>query len=130
MTATASPFGLSRIHQIAVVVHDVPRAVAFYRDVLGMKLLFEFPPQLALFDCDGVRLMLSLPSEPKYDHPGSILYYYVTDIQEAVRELRARGLVFEHDPRVLGQLPAADVWGAFFTDPDDNVLALMSEVPR
>ena len=130
MTATATWFGLSRIHQIALVSHDIPRSVAFYRDVLGMKLLFEFPPTLALFDCDGVRLMLSLPSEPKYDHPGSLLYYHVPGRQPAVRELQARGLVCEHEPRVLGQLPAADVWGAFFRDPDDNVLALMSEVPR
>jgi methylmalonyl-CoA/ethylmalonyl-CoA epimerase len=63
MSATAT-FGLSRITQIAVVVHDLPRAVAFYRDVLGMRLLFEAPPNLAFFDCAGVRLMLSLPERP------------------------------------------------------------------
>lgn len=130
MTATASPFGLSRIHQIAVVVHDVARAVAFYRDALGMTLLFEMPPTLAFFDCAGVRLMLSLPSAPEYDHPGSILYYTVPDIQEAVGELKARGLMFDGEPHIVGKLPKADVWVAFFKDPDQNVLALMSEVPR
>ena len=62
-TSTA-PFGLSRIGQIAVVVHDVPRAVAFYRDTLGMRLLFEAPPSMAFFDCAGVRLMLSLGRHP------------------------------------------------------------------
>ena len=130
MTATASSFGLSRIHQIAVVVHDVPRAVAFYRDVLGMKLLFEVPPTLAFFDCAGVRLMLSQPSAPEYDHPGSVLYYAVEDIQAAAGELKARGLVFDREPFIVGKLPNADVWSAFFKDPDQNVVALMSEVPR
>jgi len=47
----SEPFGLSRIGQIAVVVHDLPRAVAFYRDTLGMRLLFEAPPMMAFFDC-------------------------------------------------------------------------------
>lgn len=128
MTATA--FGLSKIHQIAIVVHDVPRAAAFYRDVLGMRLLFECPPNLAFFDAGGVRLMLSLPSAPEFDHPGSIIYYDVGDIQEAARELKARGVVFAEEPHVVGHLPHADVWLATFKDPDNNVLALMSEVRR
>jgi methylmalonyl-CoA/ethylmalonyl-CoA epimerase len=128
MTATA--FGLSKIHQIAVVVHDVARAAAFYRDVLGMHLLFELPPNLAFFDAGGVRLMLTLPSAPELDHPGSIIYYHVEDIQEAARELKARGVVFDEEPRIVGRLPHADVWLATFKDPDENVLALMSEVRR
>ena len=60
----AAAFGLSRIAQIAVVIHDLPRAVAFYRDTLGMRFLFEVPPMMAFFDCAGVRLMLSRPSSP------------------------------------------------------------------
>jgi methylmalonyl-CoA/ethylmalonyl-CoA epimerase len=128
MTATA--FGLSRIHQIAVVVHDIRRAVVFYRDVLGMKLLFEIPPNLAFFDAGGVRLMLSLPSAPEFDHPGSIIYFHVDEIQEAARELKTRGVVFDEAPHIVGQLPHADVWLATFKDPDGNVLALMSEARR
>ena len=63
MTAVTDQFGLSRIGQIAMTVHDLPRAVAFYRDVLGMRFLFEAPPAMAFFDCGGVRLMMSLPEE-------------------------------------------------------------------
>lgn len=130
MTATASPFGLSTIGQIAVVVHDLATAVAYYRDVLGMRLLFEIPPQMAFFDCAGIRLMLSLPESAEYDHPGSIIYYSVQDMQEAARELKARGVVFDAEPHIIGKLPHADIWMGFFKDPDRNVLALMSEVPR
>ena len=64
------PLSLDRVGQIAVTVHDLDRAVAFYRDVLGMKLLFQVPPKMAFFDCGGIRLMLSLPEEAEFDHPG------------------------------------------------------------
>jgi len=130
MTAPASSFGLSKIGQIAVVVHDLSTAVAYYRDVLGMRLLFEIPPKMAFFDCAGIRLMLSLPESAEYDHPGSIIYYSVPDMQEAARELKARGVLFDSEPHVIGKLPHADIWMAFFKDPDRNVLALLSEVPR
>src|SRR5205814_9779356 len=105
MTATVSTFGLSQIAQIAVSVKDLPRAVAFYRDTLGMRLLFEAPPSMAFFDCAGVRLMLSLPSSPEFDHPASIIYYAVEDIQEAWKALAARGVRFEREPHIIARLP-------------------------
>jgi methylmalonyl-CoA/ethylmalonyl-CoA epimerase len=90
MSTVTDGFAVSRIGQIAMTVGDLPRAVAFYRDVLGMRFLFEAPPAMAFFDCGGIRLMLSLPEEAGAD-PGrqykSILYYAVDDIQEAARAL-------------------------------------------
>ena len=125
----APAFGLSRIGQIAVVVHDLARAVAFYRDTLGMRLLFEAPPSMAFFDCSGIRLMLSQPSSPEVDHP-NIIYYRVDDIQQAKDALAARGVKFNHEPRIIARLPQGDLWMADFRDPDGNVLELMSEVAR
>ncbi len=78
--ANTSDFGLATIEQIAVNAHDLERAVGFYRDQLGMKHLFTVPPNLAFFDCDGIRLMLSLPAKPGFDHAGSIIYFNVPDI--------------------------------------------------
>ena len=130
MTAVAGTFGLSTIGQIAVIVHDLPRAVAFYRDTLGMRLLFEAPPKMAFFDCGGIRLMLSLPETPEYDHPSSIIYYKVDDIQQAAAVLQARDVVFDSPPHLIAQLPHADLWMAFLRDADRNPVALMSEVPR
>ncbi|MGO9230375.1 MAG: VOC family protein [Bryobacteraceae bacterium] len=46
----AARFELSSIGQIAITISDLERAVAFYRDALGVKLLFE-APGLAFFDC-------------------------------------------------------------------------------
>jgi predicted enzyme related to lactoylglutathione lyase len=120
---------LSAIGQIAIRVHDLERATAFYRDALGMKFLFQVP-QLAFFDCGGIRLMLSRPERPEFDHPGSILYFAVPDIQQAYQELSSRGARFEAAPHIIAPMPAYDLWMAFFRDSEDNLLALMSEVPR
>ena len=81
MTAPAmNDIQINKIGQIAINVHDTTRAVEFYRDTLGLKLLFT-AGQLAFFDCGGVRLMLSPPEKPEFDHPSSILYFKVANIQ-------------------------------------------------
>jgi catechol 2,3-dioxygenase-like lactoylglutathione lyase family enzyme len=125
--ATAGFTGLSRIGQIAIVVHDLAKALAFYRDVLGMKFLFEVPG-MAFFDCGGVRLMLGLAPRAELDHPASILYYKVDDIQAAYEALKARGVTFVGVPHLLARMPDHELWLAEFRDMEDNFLALMSEV--
>jgi methylmalonyl-CoA/ethylmalonyl-CoA epimerase len=124
---TASEFGLTRIQQIAITVQDVERATAFYRDALGMSLLFRAPPGLSFFDCGGVRLMLSLPEGAEAPKGNSILYYAVEDILAAHTVLAGRGVRFIGDPHVVARLPDRDVWLAEFRDSEENVLALMSE---
>ena len=124
---------IDRIGQIAMTVGDLPRAVAFYRDVLGLRFLFEAPPAMAFFDCGGVRLMLSLP-EPDGAHAGhefaAILYYAVDDIQQAARTLEGRGVRFEQPPHIVARLPHADLWMAFLRDSEGNLLAIMREVRK
>ena len=120
--------GLQRIHQISIRTQDAARAVAFYRDALGLKLLFEAPPQLAFFDCGGVRLMLS-PAEPEFDHQGSVIYFAVDDIKATHAALSAAGVMFRSEPHMIAKLPDREVWLADFLDSEGNVLALMSE-PR
>ena len=124
-----SPRDLSaaRIGQIAVVVQDLARAVAFYRDTLGLKLLFE-APGLAFFDCGGVRLMLSPAPRPDLEHASSILYYFVDDIRGSFEELRRRKVTFAAEPHVIARMPDHELWLAEFRDSEGNVLALMSEV--
>lgn len=122
-----SDLSQSQIGQIAIIVHDVPKAVAFYRDSLGLRLLFEMP-KLAFFDCGGVRLMLGLPEKPEFDHPGSILYFKVSDLRETHQLLTARGVEFIAPPHLIARMPDHELWMAFFRDLDGNTLALMSEL--
>jgi methylmalonyl-CoA/ethylmalonyl-CoA epimerase len=119
---------LSQIGQISVNVHDLEPAVGFYQDVLGLPLLYQFPPKLAFFDAGGVRLMLSLPEDPQFDHPGSILYFKVDDIQTAWSALRDGGADLIREPQLTARMPDHELWVASFKDPDGNTLALMSEV--
>jgi methylmalonyl-CoA/ethylmalonyl-CoA epimerase len=122
--------GLAQIGQIAIAMKDLPRAVAFYRDVLGLPFLFEATPKLAFFDCAGVRLMLSEPEKPEFDHPASIIYYRVMNMQETVAVLKSRGAVFESEPHLIAKMPNHDLWMAFLRDPERNLIGLMSEVAR
>jgi methylmalonyl-CoA/ethylmalonyl-CoA epimerase len=119
---------LETIGQIAVNAKDLPRAVLFYRETLGLRLLFEAPPGLAFFDCGGIRLMLGRAEKPEFDHPGSVLYYKVKDIQASYETLRGRGVSFIDTPHVIARLPDHVLWMCFFHDSEENTLALMSEV--
>jgi methylmalonyl-CoA/ethylmalonyl-CoA epimerase len=117
-------FGLSQIGQIAVNVSDLEAAVVFYRDVLGMRFLFQFPG-LAFFDCAGLRLLLEQSKAPS-----SILYYKVADIHAAYQSLLARRVEFIDAPHLIASLSDHDLWMAFFKDSAGNTLAIMSEIPH
>ena len=97
---------LSQIGQISVSVKDVERATAFYRDRLGMRHLFTARPGLSFFDCSGVRL------------------------QSAHRTLTGRGVRFHDAPHLIAEMDTYDLWMAFFYDSEDNMMGLMSEVPK
>ena len=126
--SAATTVALSSIGQIAINVHDVKRATAFYRDTLGLKFLFE-TGNLAFFDCGGIRLMLDKAERPEFDHPSSIIYFNVADIKAANAQLAERGVHFEDQPHVIARLGDREIWMTFFRDSEQNLMALMSEVP-
>ena len=121
-------FALGPIGQIAVPVGDIERAIAFYRDVLGMRFLFQAPPGLGFFDCAGVRLMLDAPAKSQAGNHSSVIYYKVFDLDAAFETLSRRGVRFEEKPHLIARMPDHELWMAFFRDPDENLLALMAEV--
>jgi methylmalonyl-CoA/ethylmalonyl-CoA epimerase len=121
------PLRSATIGQIAVNVHDLSRAVTFYRDTLGLKFLFEVS-SMAFFDLNGIRLMLGKPEKPEFDHPASIIYYKVRDLRETHKELVAKKVTFESDPHLVVRMTDHELWMAFFKDLDGNLLALMSEL--
>ncbi len=119
---------LKEIGQIAIIVKDLDRSIRFYRDVLGMAFLFQVPG-MAFFQCGSVRLMLGPPEREEFDHPASIIYYRVADIQSVTKILEAQEVVIEGPPRLVHKTDTNELWLAFFRDPDGNPLALMDEVP-
>lgn len=129
MTAVEPAVTLSQIGQIAGNARDLDRAVTFYRDALGMSHLFTVP-KMAFFDCAGIRLMLGVAEKAEFDHPSSILYFKVGDIQAAHQALSGRGVAFRSEPHLVAKLPDHELWMAFFGDSEGNTHALMSEIPR
>ncbi|HVW87595.1 MAG TPA: VOC family protein [Bryobacteraceae bacterium] len=123
-SVTGAP--VSAIGQIALTVSDLPRATAFYRDILGLRFLFE-ASHMAFFDCDGVRLMLTKAETPDSTY-SSIIYYKTDDIHRASEDLRTRGVGFESPARMIAKMPDHELWMAFFRDSENNLVALMSEV--
>ena len=130
MNTVAAGIGISRIGQIAINAHDVERAAAFYQDTLQLKLLFKAGPGLAFFDCGGVRLMLTRPEKPEFDHPSSILYFAVPDLQAAHATMKEKGVRFQDEPHLVARMPDHDLWMAFFRDSEGNLMGLMSEVGK
>jgi predicted enzyme related to lactoylglutathione lyase len=126
-SVASSGIAITQIGQIAINVHDTNRALEFYRDTLGLKLLFT-AGRLAFFDCGGVRLMLTPPERPEFDHPASILYFRVADIQSTHARLVQRNVRTEGEPHVVAKMPDHDLWLAEFRDSEGNIMALMSEV--
>src|SRR5713226_3048580 len=129
MSNASANLGIKNIGQISIIVHDLPRATAFYRDTLGLPLLFT-APNLAFFDCGGVRLMLGPAETPEFDHPSSILYFRVPDLDAAYRQLVEKGVQIFAPPRLIAPMPTYDLWMAAFRDSEGNIHQLMSEVPR
>ena len=115
--------------QIAMNVKDIDRAVACYRDVLGLPFLFQ-AGNLAFFDVNGVRLMLDIPEDKRFEHPGSVLYLRVPDIHAGHAALVAKGVTIEGDgPHIVHRDASMELWMTFFHDGEGNIHALASEVP-
>jgi catechol 2,3-dioxygenase-like lactoylglutathione lyase family enzyme len=119
---------LGKLQQVALVQHDVARAVPFYRDGLGLPLLFEVAG-MAFFDAGGVRLMLSKPSHAEFDHANSILYFDVADCAQAYADLKARGVPFDDEPHLVGKTATHEIWMCFCRDPERNMIGIAEQRP-
>jgi methylmalonyl-CoA/ethylmalonyl-CoA epimerase len=118
----------AKIGQLLIPVEDFERGIAFYRDVLGIPFLFAAAPQMAFFDCGGVRLLVGVMPAGQTAQRGSAIYFRVTDIQAVYSELKSKSVAFRGEPHIAHRAPSYDLWLAEFVDPDGNQLVLMSEV--
>jgi predicted enzyme related to lactoylglutathione lyase len=94
---------------------------------LALPLLFS-TGNLAFFDCNGVRLLLSLPEKEEFANASSILYFTVEDIRTSYEEMVENDVRFLHEPHVVAKMGDTETWMAFFSDEEGNTHALMSEI--
>ena len=118
---------IQKIGQIGIPVKDLERAIHFYKEKLGLPLLFT-AGSLAFFDCNGTRLLLSLPETEEFAHASSVLYLQVENIRESYEELLGKDVTFIDEPHMVAKMGQTETWMAFFKDGEDNTHALMSEV--
>jgi catechol 2,3-dioxygenase-like lactoylglutathione lyase family enzyme len=118
---------VQKIGQIGIPVKNIERATAFYQEKLGLPLLFN-TDTMAFFDCDGVRLLLTLPENEQFAHPSSVIYLQVEDIKEKYEELLSGGVEFIGEPHVVAKIGNTETWMVFFKDTEENTHAFMSEV--
>ena len=118
---------INGIGQVAVPVKEINRAISFYQDVLTLPLLFS-TDTMAFFDCDGVRLLLSLPEKEQFSTASSVLYFNAPDIHESYEMLKAKDVSFLDEPHVVAKMGSTETWMAFFNDTEGNTHALMSEI--
>lgn len=117
------------VAQLLIPVADLDRAVAWYRDTLGVPYLFSAPPQMAFFQCGDTRLLVGVPESPGHRACASTVYFRVADIHAVHATLVDRDVRFAVPPHVVHKAATHDLWLAEFQDPDGNHLALMSEAP-
>lgn len=125
---TTIPVHLDDIGQIALTVSNLGEARAFYRDMLGMRFLFD-AGTLTFFQCGSVRLMLTT-GEAKAGDDRTVLYFRVHDLEGVHAALVTRGVSFEQGPHLIARMPDHELWMAFLRDPSGNLLELMEEKPR
>jgi methylmalonyl-CoA/ethylmalonyl-CoA epimerase len=120
----------STVAQLLIPVENLDRAIAFYRDTLGLRYLFSAPPHMSFFQSGSVRLLIGVPAPDQPRNRGSQVYFQVPDIHAVFQTLSDRGVSFGVKPHVVHRTPTTELWLAEFQDPDGNQLALMSETSK
>jgi methylmalonyl-CoA/ethylmalonyl-CoA epimerase len=118
---------IKNVGQIGVPVKDINRALDFYKEKLGLSLLFN-TDSMAFFECDGLRLMLTLPEKEEFAHSSSVIYFQVNNIKDTYECLVGKEVTFIDEPHIVARMGQTETWMVFFKDTEDNTHALMSEV--
>lgn len=111
--------------QIHISVRDLDRSIQFYRDVLGIRFLFQVPGQpMAFFQAGDVRLYLGTPETPEFASK-CVLYFRVDDLDAEYNRLSGEGVAFLDVPHRVSRDDTGELWMVFLTDPDGHQIGLM-----
>ena len=120
---------IESIGQIAIAVSDIKRSIEFYKEKLGLTLLFEAGPNLVFFSCGDIRLMITTLQGEERDHRTSVIYYKVSDIKAATESIQKKDIPFVREPQMAAKMEDHELWIGFIRDPDENLIGIMAEVP-
>jgi methylmalonyl-CoA/ethylmalonyl-CoA epimerase len=120
---------LNGILQIAISVRDVARATAFYRDVLQLKHLMS-GPNMAFFDCGGVRIYLASGEGSERAGSNSHIYFRTNDMSKLLLSLKEKNVAIHQEPQIIATMPDHDLWLMWIRDSEENLLGIMEERKR
>ncbi len=115
---------LSGIAQIALASADPISLVAFYRDTLGLPVLFE-ASGMTFFQSGATRLMIGHAQPGQTIGGDAIIYFEPRDWSAAEAKLEQAGIAFMSPAQVLQQAPGRELVLRAFKDPEGHTLALM-----
>ncbi|MDD1501336.1 VOC family protein [Lysinibacillus sp. CNPSo 3705] len=118
---------IQSVGQIGIPVKELDRAIHFYKEKLGLSLLFN-TDSMAFFDCNGLRLLLTLPEKDEFIYSSSIIYFQVENLSMTYEDLVNKNVTFIDEPHVVAKMGQTETWMVFFKDTEDNTHAFMSEV--
>lgn len=118
---------IQKVGQIGIPVKNLEQAIDFYKNKLGLNLLFN-TNNMAFLECNGLRLLLSLPEKEEYAHSSSVIYFQVENIQDTYEDLVEKEVPFIDEPHLVAKMGQTETWMTFFKDTEGNTQALMSEV--
>jgi methylmalonyl-CoA/ethylmalonyl-CoA epimerase len=117
---------VSGILQIAISVENVERAASFYRDVLELKYLMS-GPDMAFFDCGGVRLYLAAGAGAGPAGSNSHIYFRTSDMPKLLLSLKEKKVAIHQAPQIIASMPDHDLWLMWIRDSEQNLLGIMEE---
>lgn len=117
--------GIFKVSNIILTVTDLEKAVAFYRDVLGMKVNAIIAGEFAFLNGGGV--VLALREATDRPNPGlTEIVFEVDDVRTTYEELKSKGVVFPYQPRAVTGNETSELYATDFRDPDGHILSITS----
>jgi catechol 2,3-dioxygenase-like lactoylglutathione lyase family enzyme len=120
---TAPPL-LSGICQIALASADPGALVAFYRDTLGLPVLFE-ASGMTFFQSGSTRLMIGGAQPGQHVGGDAVIYFEPRDWSAGESALETKGIAFLHPAQKLQDAPGRELMLRAFKDPEGHTLAIM-----
>ena len=115
-----------------IAVKDLDKARVFYEETLGLKTMKEQGKEVIVFGSGSTRINVYRSQFAGTNKATAVTWSVGDEIESLVRELKKRGVVFEHYD-IPGAIPVGDVYVtgamkvAWFKDPDGNILNLINQ---
>jgi catechol 2,3-dioxygenase-like lactoylglutathione lyase family enzyme len=112
-------------------VNDLEKAEKFYEETLGLKRLHEEPGTAATYR-SGEGTLVVYRSEFAGTNKGTAALWEVDDVEGTVKQLRAKGVTFEHYDDMPGLTRHGDIHRAgdfrvaWWKDPAGNILSIQN----